>query len=517
MDGCRIVAVTLNVIVDLCQRATKNRPDQLRKNRAHSSHLSSSPSLGDGWYFDANVPIPWSCCGDTVTFFLFLFALACDLISSCCVAWACLSASAALTSVASIRSLNSVMPAMTCCMSLTFQHLPALSTALGSTSDHATPVPLTEALPPSLSFNNSCAVDRVKYHFQTRIEWKIAVKCTQVNSRVVAKNRVHALNHGATGIRFTMNVCEIFRSAWKEFADNLEDTEMPAHISQDSNSELRKKLVPNSRKHSIFTHFPKDRNCEVCLRTKMTRHSCRRRNSEAARRAEKFGDLVTADQKLLNEEGASRSNHRYAVMMQDLATDWIQSYLCKTKILQGTKKNARTVTKTKSYVHSDNSLEFGESCGELSWNHRTSTPHRSETHGVAERAVRRVKERTSGSCHNQDWMNSGGLILWNAAVICETCKSSWRMGKFPLKTLQRSFKGPILPFGAMVNYFPTSIRDQSWPLQFEKKVLPGIFLEYALIAEKNVGRRLMADLEDLETMDASEVHPRRINAKKIIW
>ena len=31
----------------------------------------------------------------------------------------------------------------------------------------------------------------------------------------------------------------------------------------------------------------------------------------------------------------------------------------------------------------------------LSWNHRASTPHRSETNGIAERAVRRVKEGTS--------------------------------------------------------------------------------------------------------------------------
>ena len=38
---------------------------------------------------------------------------------------------------------------------------------------------------------------------------------------------------------------------------------------------------------------------------------------------------------------------------------------------------------------SDNSLEFGKSCEDLSWNHRTSTPHRTETNGIAERAVRR--------------------------------------------------------------------------------------------------------------------------------
>ena len=35
---------------------------------------------------------------------------------------------------------------------------------------------------------------------------------------------------------------------------------------------------------------------------------------------------------------------------------------------------------------------FGKSCEEQSWNHCASTPHRSETNGIAERAVRRVKE-----------------------------------------------------------------------------------------------------------------------------
>ena len=44
---------------------------------------------------------------------------------------------------------------------------------------------------------------------------------------------------------------------------------------------------------------------------------------------------------------------------------------------------------------SDNSLEFGKACEDLSWNLCTSTPHRSETNGIAESAVRRIKEGTS--------------------------------------------------------------------------------------------------------------------------
>ena len=46
-------------------------------------------------------------------------------------------------------------------------------------------------------------------------------------------------------------------------------------------------------------------------------------------------------------------------------------------------------------IHRYNLLEFGKLCEELSWNHRTTTPSQSEASGIAERAVRRIKEVTS--------------------------------------------------------------------------------------------------------------------------
>ena len=46
-------------------------------------------------------------------------------------------------------------------------------------------------------------------------------------------------------------------------------------------------------------------------------------------------------------------------------------------------------------IFTDQSLEFGKACEDLLWNPCTSTPHRSETHGKAERAVRRVQEGAS--------------------------------------------------------------------------------------------------------------------------
>ena len=73
----------------------------------------------------------------------------------------------------------------------------------------------------------------------------------------------------------------------------------------------------------------------------MTRAPCTRRTGEALPRAEKFGDLLTADHKVLNEGCESRDNHRYAVVVQDLATQWIQLYPCKTKTSQQTEKSLR--------------------------------------------------------------------------------------------------------------------------------------------------------------------------------
>ena len=69
----------------------------------------------------------------------------------------------------------------------------------------------------------------------------------------------------------------------------------------------------------------------------------------------------------------------------------------------------------------------------------------------------------------------------------------------------KSCKGPITFFGALVGYLPNSERDKARILQFGKKVLPGIFPGYALIAggiwEKDI---LIADIEKSSQEDEEE-------------
>ena len=119
----------------------------------------------------------------------------------------------------------------------------------------------------------------------------------------------------------------------QDFSEILVDDEIPAHgDSHEASLEPTFKRHEDLCKHSVQTHFPKDRNCEICQRTKITRAPCRRRNGGAVPRAENFGDLITADHTVLSDNCESRNNHRYAIVVQDLATQWIQAYPCKTKL-----------------------------------------------------------------------------------------------------------------------------------------------------------------------------------------
>ena len=282
----------------------------------------------------------------------------------------------------------------------------------------------------------------------------------------------------------------------QEFRGNLVDDEIPVHGGSHTSSSHEVSSEPTAKrredwgKHSVYTHFHKDRNCEICKRTKITRAPCRRRNGEAVPRAAHFGDLITADHKVQGDNCESRNNHRHAIVVQDLATQWIQANPCKTKTSQETQRSLQKFLEPErkpKVIYTDNSLEFGKACEDLSWNHCTSTPHRSETNGIAERAVRRVKEGTSAvllqSGLNESW--------WADSMECYTYLRNvtdlLSDGKTPYeRRFRQSFKGPIIPCGSWVEYHPFTAKDQSRIHQFGKKVLPGLFLGYAFVRGENL-------------------------------
>ena len=147
----------------------------------------------------------------------------------------------------------------------------------------------------------------------------------------------------------------------QEFRENLVDDEIPLQGGSHASSSHEASLEPikmrreDLGKHNVHTHFTKDRNCEICKRTKIRRSPCRRRKGEAVPQADNFGDLITADHKVLSDNCESRSNHRYAVVVQDLATQWIQAYPCKNKTSQETQRSLQKFPgareETKSHLH----------------------------------------------------------------------------------------------------------------------------------------------------------------------
>ena len=113
-------------------------------------------------------------------------------------------------------------------------------------------------------------------------------------------------------------------------------------------------------------------------------------------------------------------------------------------------------------IYTDNSLEFGKACEDLSWNHCTSTPHRSETNGIAERAVRRIKEGKSAvllqsGLNEKRWADSMECFTYlrNIQDILSDGKTPYE------RRFGEPFNGPIIPFGSLVEYHPVSSKDQS--------------------------------------------------------
>ena len=131
---------------------------------------------------------------------------------------------------------------------------------------------------------------------------------------------------------------------------------------------------------------------------------------------------------------------------------------------------------------------------------------------IAESAVRRVEEGTSAvllqSGLNESW--------WADSMECYTylrnIQDLLSDGKTPYERRfgETFLEGPIIPFGSLVEYYLISAKDQSRIHQFGKKVLPGLVLGYALYAVKIwKGDVLVADIEALETRDASEIYLKK--------
>ena len=102
---------------------------------------------------------------------------------------------------------------------------------------------------------------------------------------------------------------------------------------------------------------------------------------------------------------------------------WIQNYPCKTNSAQ---------PRRKAKIHFIRAVfRFSiRVCEELNWNHERDLRRTDPKHGIAERAVRRVKEGTSSvsvqsGLEESWWADAMEFFI----AISETCKTYWQMAR----------------------------------------------------------------------------------------
>ena len=152
---------------------------------------------------------------------------------------------------------------------------------------------------------------------------------------------------------------------------------------------------------------------------------------------------------IFNEDEYSRHGDKVSLVIQDRATIWRRSYGAKEKSAHEVTLafNKQIGPKVKpQLVYSDGSKEIDKSMKTLEYPHDTSTPYRPQTNGIAERAVRRVKEGTTcvlvQSGLNYEWWREAQEFFCFAFCVTEVM-----LGGFtPYESrFSKKLDGPIYP------------------------------------------------------------------------
>ena len=251
----------------------------------------------------------------------------------------------------------------------------------------------------------------------------------------------------------------------------------------------------------------------------MTRAPYRRRTGEALPRAEIFGDLITADHKVLSEGCEYRNNLRYAVVVQDLATQWIQSYPCKNKTSQETERSLQKFlepTRKPKVIYTDNSLGIWQSL----WRSFLESLY-----------VNTTQIGNTWDCWESSTQSEGRYVCGTVAIRSGCKMVGWFFGMLllsskcprPLGRLENSVWKTIW---RTIQRASNSLWSNGWissdfnerpvksPLIWQERLtrnIPRICIGCGGIWKGDI---LVADIEEQEEIDASEIYPRRINAKE---
>ena len=217
--------------------------------------------------------------------------------------------------------------------------------------------------------------------------------------------------------------CEIFQCGWRssQIISTMQKCQHPHTFLKTQIRNVLQKWV--SRKNCVYTNFPNVPKLRHLHEDQDYKGSSQEAHWRTSTSAENIGDFDNSrSQSSSREYVESRNNHgnrsrgtRLSHSMDTVVpraqhklhrrdkgackSSWsrigslnsftltIPSNSCKAKTSEETERSLRKFFRASEKpedICTDNSLEFGTSCEDLPWNHGTTTPHRSETNGIAE-------------------------------------------------------------------------------------------------------------------------------------
>ena len=231
----------------------------------------------------------------------------------------------------------------------------------------------------------------------------------------------------------------------------------------------------------LMTHLPKNPYCDACQRAKMENVKSFRQDSPRDKGFEKFGEHVTVDTMVLHGLGNRGNNGETdAVVFYDLATGWLEAVPVKGRTNSDTLRafqqmfgqlddvNAFSMDTERRYapsavreIYCDKAREFISVCKRIGISVEHSTPGMPRTNAIAESKVKlvlhgaRVALRQAGL----------GARFWPYACrhFCHARNIEMRDGEcaYSARFDGTQFDGMVLPFGCLVDFFPTPARKQT--------------------------------------------------------
>ena len=218
-----------------------------------------------------------------------------------------------------------------------------------------------------------------------------------------------------------------------EECDNLADIDERTAQFCGKYSKARLLAEARSIEHQL-THHPKNPYCPVCRRAKATRVPARRkdrRHSSGEEAPKRFGDRVAGDiivDRLRDNPKAPKGSRPRAkdgsymgFNLVDYYSDWIEPYPLKTRdtdqIVKSMENFQGPITGPRRKIQefrADQAAELKKAAEKMKWHLSPSTPFRSTTNAIAERANRRVLDGTRAL------LFAAGMtyVWWHLAVKC---------------------------------------------------------------------------------------------------